>query len=203
MNFIKSIKVAAALCSKKGLKKLAVQLYDPNQSDERKAFSAALGVFLGIIPIWGFQTISAIFLSVFFRLNKAFVLIFSHISLPPLLPLVIFLSYKAGSLWMPGNFHGTGSTQNLNAHLQQYIYGSISLAAVAAVVTGWLTFATLKFIKFVKKYRLEAGIKVKLTLAYPGAQAVKVNLPQAAFICYILLVLGVRYKHALNGTRVY
>ncbi|BAU52379.1 DUF2062 domain-containing protein [Mucilaginibacter gotjawali] len=165
VNIIKSIKVAAALCSKKGLKKLAAQLYDPNQSDERKAFSAALGIFLGIIPIWGFQTLSAIFLSVFFKLNKALVLIFSHISLPPLLPFVIFLSYKTGSLWMPASVHGTGSAQNLKAHLQQYIYGGISLAAVVSLATGLLTFATLKLIKFVKKYRLEAGTKATLTLA--------------------------------------
>ncbi|MDR3695626.1 DUF2062 domain-containing protein [Mucilaginibacter sp.] len=171
VNVIKFIKVAAVLCSKKGLKKLAAQLYDPSQSDERKAFSAALGVFLGIIPIWGFQTLSAIFLSVFFRLNKALVLIFSHISLPPLLPFVVFLSYKAGSFWVSDHNVNVApaakiSGRNFSAHLLQYLWGSLTLAVVAAIIAGLITYAALKSANAIKQYRLAAASKREPTVSF-------------------------------------
>ena len=162
-NVIKSIEVARPFCSKKGLKLLADQLYDANHSDGLKALSAAIGVFLGIIPIWGFQTLSAIFLATAFRLNKALVLIFSHISLPPLLPLVIFLSYRAGSYWMGNSINPASpskiSVQSFNSHLQQYILGSLTLAMVAAVITGLLTYGILKAAGAVKQYRQAAVLK--------------------------------------------
>jgi uncharacterized protein (DUF2062 family) len=167
VNVIRSIGVIRPYCSKKGLKLLAEQLYDPNHSDELKALSAAIGVFLGILPIWGFQTLVGISLAVAFKLNKALVLIFSHISLPPLLPLVVFLSYRAGGFWMGSNLSRTGSSlQNFNTHLQQYIYGSVSLAVSATITTGLLTYVTLKLIKSVKRYRLEVTTKKELILAY-------------------------------------
>lgn len=36
----------------------------------QKAFSIALGVFIGLSPFWGFQTLLVISLSVLFKLNK-------------------------------------------------------------------------------------------------------------------------------------
>ena len=41
---------------------------------------------MGIVPIWGFQMLAALFLSYIFRLNKIIVLLFSNISIPPLIP---------------------------------------------------------------------------------------------------------------------
>jgi len=163
-NIIKYIKVIAAFCSKKSLKNFAGQLYDPEQPDGVKAFSTAAGVFLGIIPILGFQTISAISLAIVFRLNKALVLIFSHISLPPFLPLIIFLSYKMGGYWMGKGINTAASrpkipVQNFNSPFLQYILGSLTLAVIAAVVTGLLTYAILKLLKAVKQYRQAAVLK--------------------------------------------
>src|ERR1700694_1132665 len=94
--YLKPQKFIRDIFSKKSLNVIIAQLYNPDQSDELKALSAAFGVFIGIIPIWGFQTLVAIFFAVVFRLNKVLVVIFSHISFPPMMPLVIFLSYKAG-----------------------------------------------------------------------------------------------------------
>ena len=36
-----------------------------------KAVSVAFGIFMGIVPIWGFQLVVAIFLAILFKLNKA------------------------------------------------------------------------------------------------------------------------------------
>jgi hypothetical protein len=57
--------------------------FNPNETDSLKAISVAFGVFMGIIPIWGFQLVSAIFLSILLKLNKPLVIIAANISIPP------------------------------------------------------------------------------------------------------------------------
>ena len=156
-----------SLFTKKTWAGLVAQLYNPNQSDELKAFSAALGIFMGIIPIWGFQTIAAIFLAVAFKLNKALVVIFSQVSFPAIFPLVIWLSFKVGGFWVGEGNAGTSavklSLSNLNSHLAQYLYGSFTLAVLAAITIGVLTFLTLKAFKLVKQYRVRVLMKEMLS----------------------------------------
>ncbi|MBS1500923.1 MAG: DUF2062 domain-containing protein [Bacteroidetes bacterium] len=146
----KPIKFLKALFSKKTLNSVIEQLYDPSQSDELKAFSAAFGIFMGIIPVWGLQTIIAIFFAVLLKLNKSLVVIFSQVSFPPVFPVIIFLSYKTGKLW-------TGPA-NAN-HIVQYVFGSITLAVAAGAITGFLTYAWLKLAKAFKQYRAASKLK--------------------------------------------
>ncbi|HTE27121.1 DUF2062 domain-containing protein [Flavitalea sp.] len=135
---------------KKKLKEvLRNQLFNTGQSDTRKAFSIAFGVFMGIIPIWGFQLVTAIFLAMLLRLNKALVIIAANISIPPMIPLIIFLSYKMGAWWMGDRVMTLSFSRNINletikANLEQYIYGSITLAIIAALLTGLIAWIVLK-----------------------------------------------------------
>ncbi len=149
------------LFSKKTLHKIVRQLYNPNQSDLTKAFSAAIGVFIGILPIWGLQTIVAIFTAIGLKLNKVLVLIFVHISFPPMFPLIIFLSYKTGSIYMnvkgkvPNQLNAF-SWQFISHNFEQYLYGSITLAILAGIVTGLITFL---FLKLIKQNRLSVSLE--------------------------------------------
>jgi len=161
--YAKSFRLLGGLFTKKTFRKIIRLLYDPGQSDELKAFSAALGMFLAIMPIWGFQTMAAISLAVMFRLNKPLVFMFSHVSFAPVFPFIILMSFKAGGYWMAKpstivNFN----LAHLGDHLQQYLYGSITLAIVSGVATWLLTFATLKIIKALKQYR--AALRLKKAL---------------------------------------
>jgi uncharacterized protein (DUF2062 family) len=163
-NILKPVTFIGTLVSKQNLKKIADQLYDPAQSDELKAFSAAFGIFIGILPIWGLQTISAIFLSLVFKLNKVLVIIGSQVSFPLFFPAIIYLSYKTGSFWVSngpaaGRTQSNLSFQNIDKHLSQYIYGSITLAVVSAIVIGLCTFMFLKLAKAIKQYRLNSQDK--------------------------------------------
>lgn len=129
--------------------KIHEQLFHSSHSDLNKAISVGFGVFMGIVPIWGFQLVTAIFLAILFRLNKPLVVIAANISIPPMIPIVIFLSYKAGAFWMGHNamqidFSKTISIDSIKKNLQQYIYGSISLAIIAGLLFGILTFVLLK-----------------------------------------------------------
>ena len=128
---------------------LSTQLLHPHHSAQLKAVSVAFGIFMGIIPIWGFQLVSAIFLAVLFKLNKALVIIAANISVPPMIPLIIFLSYKTGAFWMGSNakeivFNKSITIGSIKEHFTQYIYGSITLAITAGVVFGLITFLLLK-----------------------------------------------------------
>lgn len=121
-------------------------------SDEKKALSIAFGVFMGIIPIWGFQLVAAIFLAILFRLDKALVIIAANISIPPMIPLILFLSFQAGTFWMGADavelLWNEGITyESMRLNLQQYIYGSISLAFIAAFLFGATSYILIKTYK--------------------------------------------------------
>ncbi|POY36553.1 DUF2062 domain-containing protein [Solitalea longa] len=127
-------------------------LFNKNQSDELKAFSIGVGVFMGIVPLWGFQMMAGLFLAFLLRLNKALVVICSHVSLPPMVPIIIFLSYKMGELWMGQNaialeFTTHISLDAIKRNLQQYILGSLSLAVVAGLLATLIAYFFLKTVK--------------------------------------------------------
>ena len=93
-----------------------------------------------------------IFLAFFFRLNKVLVIIVVNISLLSMIPVIIFASYKMGALWMhePGgniDFSKQFSLETIRYNLQQYIYGSISLAILAGVLCSLTSFALLKMFR--------------------------------------------------------
>ena len=124
------------------------QLLSSYNSANKLALSVAFGVFMGIIPIWGFQLVTAIVLAFVFKLNKPLVIIFANISIPPFIPVIIYLSMICGSLWVKqavGLFHFSGdiSIESVKPYLVQYIAGSITLAIIAALAFGTATYAYL------------------------------------------------------------
>ena len=137
---------------KKRRQLLEDHLFNSNHSDELKAISIAFGVFMGIVPIWGFQLATAIFLSILLKLNKPLVIVAANISIPPMIPVIIFLSYKMGAYWMGSNafelnFDRNITLQTIYNNLTQYIYGSITLAVVAAIIFGLVSYLLLKIFK--------------------------------------------------------
>lgn len=138
------------LFNKEKLRKLLDDhLFNPHHSSELKSVSVAFGVFMGIIPIWGFQLLAAIFLAVLFKLNKPLVIVAANISIPPMIPFIIYGSYKMGAFWMGANamqisFSRSITLESIKNNLVQYIYGSITLAIIAGIIFGMLTFIFLK-----------------------------------------------------------
>jgi uncharacterized protein (DUF2062 family) len=136
----------------KGREFVSKYLLESSQPDYIKAISVGFGMFMGIIPIWGFQLITAIALAVLFRLNKALVILAAHISFAPLIPFIIYLSYKTGSWWMGESavhmkYSWRITLTSIKQNAEQYIAGSIILAIIAGA-TGWLlTLVLLKLLK--------------------------------------------------------
>jgi uncharacterized protein (DUF2062 family) len=151
--YIKPRNLFRAIADKKKRRQLLDEhILNPHHSDELKAASIAFGIFMGIIPIWGFQLAAAIFFSIILKLNKALVIVAANISIPPMIPVIIFLSYKLGAFWMGSEASAITFNQDITLrtiynNLQQYIYGSITLAIVAALVFGLVSYLFLKIFK--------------------------------------------------------
>ena len=151
--YIKPRDFIRTLFNKRKMKDLLDEhLFNLHHTPQLKAMSVAFGIFMGIIPIWGFQLVVAIFLAILFKLNKPLVIVAANISVPPMIPVIIFFSYKMGAVWMGANamqinFSNAITLDSIKHNLLQYIYGSITLAIIAAVAFGLLTFIFLKLIK--------------------------------------------------------
>ena len=135
---------------------------DSHESIMRKSVGVAFGVFMGIIPIWGFQFLSALVLAHFMNLNKAIVGLAAQISVPPMIPLLLFGSLRTGQWLLGRDMSETVSTDQLTLettkqllyeylfsgkvlqHLYEYLLGSMVFAVIMAIAFGILTYVLLK-----------------------------------------------------------
>ena len=118
------------------------------KSDEpahKKATAVALGVFVGISPFWGLHTLIVFLLAAVFNLNKVIAFVFSNISIPPLIPVIIYASYQAGSFLTGNGFSWELSLSDFDSGtevlqgLGQYLLGSFALAGFVAFLL-WIVF---------------------------------------------------------------
>lgn len=133
---------------KKGLKKFFLEnVLESNDSNARKAFSITLGVFIGISPFWGFQTILVLFLAVLLKLNKAIAFAFSNISFPPFIPFIIYASLKIGSFFITSDkpliLNANMTLADIQKNILQYVVGSFILATFMAVLFGLTSYLLL------------------------------------------------------------
>ena len=126
---------------KKGLLQLIKQeALKPRESNFRKASSIGFGFFMGILPIWGFQLLVGIPLSIYFKMNKVLFIAAANISIPPFIPFIIFSSYAFGGLFYKNGVQ-IGSVKDLSLesiHVSfvQYFLGG-TLLAVSAGIAGF------------------------------------------------------------------
>lgn len=139
-NFVNNFK-------KKSFKKFIKEdVLESEGTNRVKAFSIALGVFIGLSPFWGFQTLLVISLSVLFKLNKVLAFVASNVSLPPFIPFIIAASLFLGSPFISGNSNILSQDLNFDLvknNLLQYIIGSFILATTMSAVSGIAAFLFL------------------------------------------------------------
>ncbi len=145
---------------KKGFKRFLMEdLLGSDDSAEKKSFSIALGVFIGLSPIWGFHTVTVIFLALLLKLNKVIAFAFSNVSLPPFIPFILYFSLKLGSWILGENFVLSMSeidpSIELVKYLKSYIVGSLVLSVTAAITCGLFCYVFLTL--FDRKKILDNG----------------------------------------------
>lgn len=119
------------LIGKERIKNIRKKFLSQQGTILQKSISIGFGAFMGVVPIWGFQMLVALFLSYIFRLNKVIVLLFSNISIPPLIPFILFGSYYAGHLVIGGEkliFSTEIDLEHVQSVLKQYLIGSMIFA---------------------------------------------------------------------------
>ncbi len=140
---------------KKGLKKFFLEnILESSDSNARKAFSIALGVFIGICPFWGFQTIFVLSLAVLLKLNKAIAFTFSNISFPPFIPFIIYGSLKIGSFFVNSDksliLNSDMTFADIQKNIAQYVVGSFILATFMAILFGLTSYLLLAWVDNLK-----------------------------------------------------
>ena len=127
-------------------------LIHTKDSNTKIVLSVMLGVFMGIVPIWGYQLITAIALAFVFRLNKLIVIVAANISIPPMIPLILYLSYLTGGLFLGSQANSIDLSSEISLdvvkdNLIQYITGSIIFAILASLGFGLFIFVFLKLFR--------------------------------------------------------
>ena len=118
---------------------------NPDETPLQKSIAIAFGVFMGIVPIWGFQLLTGIAICHLLKINKAIFITAAHISVAPMIPVVIYLSFLTGGIVLnePSSLKEFTSLISLDAIKQnffQYVIGSMVLATVAALFFGLFSY---------------------------------------------------------------
>jgi glycosyltransferase involved in cell wall biosynthesis len=129
-----------------------VNIIQTKDSNTKIVSSVMLGIFMGIVPIWGWQLVAAIALAYILGLNKVIVIVTANISIPPMIPFILYFSYMSGGLVL-----GTGFDNSLNGekvtfefignNLFQYVIGSIVFATFLAILSGLITYILLSLFR--------------------------------------------------------
>jgi uncharacterized protein (DUF2062 family) len=140
--FVKSLR-------KKSFKEIIREYFiNSKDTNAKLAWSVVLGIFIGVSPFWGYQMVIAVSLAHFFKLNKFVALVTSNISLPPLIPFIMFISYLIGGFVLgveTSHFEYSSGIdfQWIKQNLIQYILGSFVFGMVLAPFSGLMTFLLL------------------------------------------------------------
>ena len=126
------------------------QIIHSKDSNMRMAAAMGWGIFCGIIPIWGYQMIFAGFTAHFMKLNKIVALVFSNISVPPMIPFLLYGSMVVGAfvLNIDNAFDiSTISLDTIGLGLWQYCVGSVVLAVISGLLVFVISFVIMSLCK--------------------------------------------------------
>ena len=123
----------------------------PDESNFSKAASIGFGFFMGILPIWGFQLLIGIPLSVYFKMNKVLFLTAANISLPPIIPFIIFGSYQFGGLFYRNGVQLDSvkdlTLESIHYNFVQYFFGGTLLAIFAGLAGFGVSYLLFKMLR--------------------------------------------------------
>ena len=133
---------------KKGIRRfIKEEILGNNESPLKSAQAMALGVFIGLTPLWGFHTILVLSLAVLFKLNKAISFAFTNVSFPPFIPFTVYAGIMIGNyvLGEPTDYSFADFEENFEfvKSLKTYVVGSFILASVMSVMVGIVAYLLL------------------------------------------------------------
>lgn len=129
-----------------------------DEPPHKKALAISLGIFIGISPFWGLQTLLVFFLAQLFKLNKVVAFLFSNVSIPPFIPFIVYASYRVGGVILGNDnefqfsFESVESSLAILLEMKQYLIGSFSLAILASAVIGFIFYVVFFILEKTKTH---------------------------------------------------
>ncbi len=117
------------------------------ESNVKMAASIGLGFFFGVSPFWGYHMILAGVVAHFLKLNKIIAIASSNISLPPLIPFIVYGGFVMGNWIFNKPVTITLKTvmdQPIGESLIEYVVGSLTLGLIAALLGFCFSYLLLK-----------------------------------------------------------
>jgi uncharacterized protein (DUF2062 family)/trans-aconitate methyltransferase len=108
----------------------------------RAAAAVFVGIFIGIVPIYGFQTLAAVGAALFFKLNKPLTVAGTFINNPLLQPAIIVSSVEIGYFLRDGSFRAFHLSALTGAHMKEEMLAFVIGSVVLGVLVGGLGAAT-------------------------------------------------------------
>ncbi len=122
------------------------------ESNIKIAQAIGFGIFMGIMPVWGYQLIIGFTLAHLLKLNKSIFFLSANISIPPMIPLILFASYIAGGyILIDGNtsleFSQNISFTTMFSSLKQYLIGAVAFATSAGIASMLISYLILSLFR--------------------------------------------------------
>lgn len=121
-----------------------------SESNFKIASAIGMGLFFGIVPIWGYQMVASIVTAHFLKLNKVLVLVFANISIPPMIPFILYGSFATGAfvLGIPLDLIPDHLTLSIiGGWLKMYIIGAVIFAIIVGLAGLLISFLLLSLIR--------------------------------------------------------
>ena len=147
-----SLRTAWSFGKRKTLRQTITEFFVEHAHEPaRAALAVGLGLFCGIAPIWGYQMLAAATLAHLLRLNKAIALVASNISIPPMMPFILYGGLALGHWLLTGqrlSFSGQQITRALALqYLGQWCVGSVALGAVVGTMGTLTTYSVARLFR--------------------------------------------------------
>ena len=151
-NFDHPRKVSPRL--KDRFKKFVITLLSEGLTRGKASAAVFLGIFIGVVPIYGLQSITAIGLASLFRLNKMLTFTATFVNNALLQPFLVLSSITTGYLLLEGKFIVLSLKEikqlDLGGFLIYFIFGSIVFGLLLGIVGAAITFSALTLRKIKK-----------------------------------------------------
>lgn len=114
------------------------------------AFGFGIGVFIGFLPLYGFQTLLSL-LAAFLvkRANKISLIVATQLFLPPIIPIVVGINFVIGSYILSGNISimKIRELSDILLYIKPIFIGSLIAGSFFGIISGYSVYLIMKLIR--------------------------------------------------------
>jgi uncharacterized protein (DUF2062 family)/SAM-dependent methyltransferase len=118
------------------VREFATVLLKEDLTPSRAAAAVFVGIFIGVVPIYGFQLLAALGLAFLFRLNKPLTLASTFINNPLLQPVIVASSVELGYFLREGSFRPFHLLALTGAHMKEELLAWVMGSVVVGALVG-------------------------------------------------------------------